>query len=150
MSNNNAFVASDPVNHPSHYLAVAITLEPIELTARLNSCFGQALQYVFRAPHKGSEIEDLRKACFYLHKWFDIYGSERREVIPVEASHFIRIFRSKMTGLNCDVLQALFETSKYTDEKYCEVATPDSVLTAIELIQDQIKRLQAAKLEERA
>lgn len=35
---------SDPVNHPSHYLKAAITVEPIELTARLDPCLGQALQ----------------------------------------------------------------------------------------------------------
>lgn len=36
--------SNDPVNNPSHYLKAAITVEPIELTARLDPCLGQALQ----------------------------------------------------------------------------------------------------------
>lgn len=32
MCDNNQ--SNDPVNHPSHYLKAAITIEPIELTAR--------------------------------------------------------------------------------------------------------------------
>ena len=35
---------NDVVNHPNHYIKNAIVLEPIELTGRLNSCIGQALQ----------------------------------------------------------------------------------------------------------
>lgn len=59
---------NDNINHPVHYIAAAVTLEPIELTSRLDACIGQALNYVFRAPYKGSQIEDLKKAVFYLEK----------------------------------------------------------------------------------
>ena len=72
---------SDPVNRPAHYLAASIRLEPIELTARLDSCLGQAIQYVFRAPYKGSTREDLEKAIYYLNKWievneFEVYAND--------------------------------------------------------------------------
>ena len=63
---------NDPVNHPSHYLKAAITIEPIELTARLDACLGQAVNYIVRAPYKGNEIEDLYKAAFYLRKYNEV------------------------------------------------------------------------------
>lgn len=62
----------DNVTKPSHYLAASVTVQPIELTARLDACLGQALNYVMRAKHKGNETEDLLKAVFYLRKSMDI------------------------------------------------------------------------------
>lgn len=61
-------VKEDNVNNPSHYLQAAITVEPIELTARLDACLGQAVNYIVRAPYKGNKVEDLQKAIFYLRK----------------------------------------------------------------------------------
>lgn len=135
---------NDPVNSPSHYLAVAILLEPIELTARLDSCLGQACQYVFRSPFKGNEVEDLEKACFYLKKWCEIHSGDRREVLSVETSHFVRLFKPKMGNFNKNFLDLLFETSPYTDEKFCEVVTPARVERAIKFIAD---RIESAKSE---
>ena len=58
----------EAVNHPSHYVKCAVMLEPIELTSRLDACLGQAINYVLRAPYKGSQKEDLKKAVFYLNR----------------------------------------------------------------------------------
>ena len=60
---------NDMINHPNHYVKNAVILEPIELTGRLNSCIGQALQYVIRRKDKGTELEDLQKAVFWLN-WY--------------------------------------------------------------------------------
>ena len=62
----------DKVNHPSHYTRCAIKLEPIEITARLSSCYGQALNYILRAPYKEHQEEDYKKAIFYLKKAIEI------------------------------------------------------------------------------
>lgn len=59
----------DNVNKPAHYMQAAITVEPIELTARLDACLGQAVNYIVRAPYKGNKVEDLQKAIFYLCKY---------------------------------------------------------------------------------
>ena len=73
---------SDPVNHPDHYLKAAITIEPIELTSRVNSCLGQAINYVMRRQHKHpeKEIEELEKAKFYFNKFKDevLYEYDRK------------------------------------------------------------------------
>lgn len=80
---------SDNVNHPSHYLKAAVTIEPIELTSRMTSCIGQALQYIFRAPYKGDQIEDLKKAVFYLKKQLNVGGYD---TVYTEAFPYIAIF----------------------------------------------------------
>ncbi len=55
----------DMVNHPPHYVGHGI--EPIEFieSHNLNFCLGSAIKYIARAPYKGKELEDLKKA-----KWF--------------------------------------------------------------------------------
>ena len=104
-------IANDPVHSPSHYLKAAITIEPIELTARLDSCLGQALQYVFRAPYKGREREDIEKARFYVDKEAILMYSRGDEMIgPLgdETSAFIRVFYHQTGGLVHDILEEIF------------------------------------------
>lgn len=54
----------DMVNHPPHYQH---GIEPIEFieSHNLNFCLGNAFKYIARAHYKGNELEDLKKA-----KWF--------------------------------------------------------------------------------
>lgn len=107
---------NDPVHSPSHYLKAAITIEPIELTARLDSCLGQALQYVFRAPYKGNEREDLEKAIFYLKKEVEIFEHNPyvSVKVPLSAIPYIHVFRRHSSGTAFAVLDALF-TLGYKD-----------------------------------
>lgn len=58
---------NDPVNHPSHY-ADHYEHEVIELTEKLDFCLGNAVKYILRAPYKGNEVEDLKKAKWYLER----------------------------------------------------------------------------------
>ncbi len=58
----------DPVDHPAHY-----TQGPIEVIDALESFFpgvdfhkASAMKYIARAGHKGDEVEDLRKAAWFL------------------------------------------------------------------------------------
>ena len=56
------------VNHPKHYTVKGI--EPIEYIEShdFNFNLGNVIKYVSRADYKGSEIEDLKKAKWYLEK----------------------------------------------------------------------------------
>lgn len=56
----------DPVNHPSHY--TQYKREVIDLTEKLSFCVGNACKYILRAPYKGREAEDLRKAQWYVER----------------------------------------------------------------------------------
>lgn len=60
----------DPINHPSHYTAGRIeSIEFIEDQGHGRGfCYGNALKYLTRAPHKGTELEDLKKALWYIQR----------------------------------------------------------------------------------
>ena len=59
---------SDMVNHPPHYntggIEVIDAIEAWELDFHL----GNAVKYIARAGRKGDELEDLRKARWYLKR----------------------------------------------------------------------------------
>lgn len=57
----------DMVNHPSHYQH---GIEPIEFIESHNFNFnlGNVIKYISRAPYKGTELEDLKKAKRYLER----------------------------------------------------------------------------------
>lgn len=58
----------DFVNHPPHYTAHPSGVECIQIAEHLNFCLGNALKYIWRAGLKGDEIEDLKKAAWYLNR----------------------------------------------------------------------------------
>lgn len=69
---------SDNINHPPHYNAGKI--EPIAVIRdwSLGFALGNAVKYIARAKHKGSELEDLKKAAWYLEN----------EIETLEAAEF--------------------------------------------------------------
>ena len=59
---------NDPVNHPKHYTEHPSGVECIEITEHLNFCVGNAIKYLWRAGLKGEQVEDLRKARWYIDR----------------------------------------------------------------------------------
>lgn len=59
---------SDPVNHPVHYNKHPSGIECIQVTEHMNFCLGSAIKYIWRADLKDNDLEDLRKAIFYLQR----------------------------------------------------------------------------------
>ena len=57
----------DPVNHPKHYTSIK-GIECIQVTENFNFCKGNAIKYIWRSGQKDSEIEDLRKAIWYINR----------------------------------------------------------------------------------
>jgi hypothetical protein len=58
----------DPVNHPSHYTFSSIeVIDAIEEWS-LDFHLGNAIKYIARASHKGNELEDLKKAIWYINR----------------------------------------------------------------------------------
>jgi len=67
---------TEAVNHPPHYTAGGIeTIDFIE-AKNLNFRLANVVKYVSRASHKGKQLEDLRKAQWYLS----------REIMALEAA----------------------------------------------------------------
>jgi hypothetical protein len=59
---------NDNVNHPEHYNSHPSGVECIEITEHMNFCLGNAVKYIWRASLKGNEVEDLRKARWYIDR----------------------------------------------------------------------------------
>jgi hypothetical protein len=68
---------SDPVNHPAHYGCEDNQYETIKVIEAWGLGFrlGNAVKYISRAGKKGSALEDLKKARWYLDR--EIASQER-------------------------------------------------------------------------
>jgi hypothetical protein len=58
----------DVVNKPKHYTSHPSGVECIQVTEHMNFNLGNAIKYVWRASLKGKELEDLRKAAYYIDR----------------------------------------------------------------------------------
>lgn len=61
----------DNVNHPSHYTSHPSGVECIDVTEHMTFNVGNAVKYLWRAGLKGAQIEDLRKAAWYVNREID-------------------------------------------------------------------------------
>ena len=69
----------DSVNHPKHYTSHPSGVECIEITEHMNFNLGNALKYIWRSSLKGKEIEDLRKARWYVDREIQRLTKEHHE-----------------------------------------------------------------------
>lgn len=58
------------VNHPIHYNQGIEAIDYIE-SHKLSFCLGNVVKYITRAKHKGTELQDLKKASWYLQREID-------------------------------------------------------------------------------
>lgn len=75
---------SDKINHPRHYTAGSIEVYDFIEAWNLDFTIGNVVKYVTRAPYKGTQLEDLKKAKWYLEK--AIEKEENRIAAKVTAS----------------------------------------------------------------
>lgn len=59
---------SDPVNHPKHYTEHPSGVECIQITEHMTFNLGNAVKYIWRADLKGKQVEDLKKAVWYINR----------------------------------------------------------------------------------
>lgn len=59
---------TDTVNHPPHYNTGKIEVIDFIEDQKLSYHLGNVVKYVCRADHKGSRLEDLKKALWYLNR----------------------------------------------------------------------------------
>lgn len=64
-------IRGDAVNSPPHYTEGGIeVIDIIETKGFHNNYYlGNVLKYVLRSPYKGKELEDLKKARYYLERY---------------------------------------------------------------------------------
>lgn len=71
--------ACDPVNHPAHYNSgniecIDAMLDVFGAAATKDFCLLSAFKYIWRCRNKGKEIEDIKKADWYLNEYLKIGG----------------------------------------------------------------------------
>ena len=69
---------NDNVNHPKHYTQHPSGVECIEITEHFNFNIGNAVKYCWRAGLKGEQVEDLRKARWYIDREISRILSEKK------------------------------------------------------------------------
>ena len=69
----------DLVNKPPHYRWLPNGVEAIDITENFNFNLGNSLKYIIRSNHKGSELQDLKKARWYIDR--EITRMERKRNI---------------------------------------------------------------------
>ena len=65
---SSAIQKDDPVNHPKHYTAHPSGVECITVTEHMSFNLGNAVKYIWRAADKGTTIQDLQKAAWYVNR----------------------------------------------------------------------------------
>ncbi len=58
----------DAINHPSHYTSHPSGVECITVVEHMPFNIGNAIKYLWRCGQKGDEVEDLRKAAWYVER----------------------------------------------------------------------------------
>ncbi len=70
------------VDHPAHYNTGSIEVIDAIEDWKLGFHLGNVVKYIARSPHKDNELDDLRKARWYLER----YISKAEEKLPTLAS----------------------------------------------------------------
>lgn len=113
-------VTHDPVNHPQHYTQHPSGVECIQIVEHMSFCRGNAMKYLWRAGDKGDELEDLRKAQWYLAR--EIALVEKRRALlgdtPLDNARAWRVYLSvnqeRAHGATMYTLQAA--TASFTSD----------------------------------
>lgn len=80
----------DPVNHPSHYTQGKIEVIDFIEDQQLGFHEANTLKYICRARHKNNELEDLKKARWYLDRKIQKLEEAQvlAETLKSEMQHF--------------------------------------------------------------
>ncbi len=69
---------SDNVNHPRHYTEHPSGVECIQITEHMGFNLGNAVKYIWRADLKGNQVEDLKKAVWYINREIQRISNESK------------------------------------------------------------------------
>ena len=67
----------DIVNSPPHYNSHPSGIECIEITQHMDFCIGNAMKYLWRCGKKDDDIQDLKKAVWYINKKIKILEGKK-------------------------------------------------------------------------
>lgn len=94
---------SDLIAHPPHYTSHPSGIECIEITEHMGFTLGNAVKYLVRRDHKGTPIEDLHKARWYIDREIARRSTERWATWPIDSRYEIssagRVRRADSGGI---------------------------------------------------
>lgn len=67
----NVDTLTDTVHHPKHYTSDDCGVEAIEVTSLLPACISNAVKYVWRCGKKDEDLQELKKALWYINYSID-------------------------------------------------------------------------------
>jgi hypothetical protein len=59
---------TDKINHPSHYTVGKIEIIDFIEDQKFTYNIGNAVKYLSRAPYKNDQIDDMKKAIWYINR----------------------------------------------------------------------------------
>lgn len=71
-------MTDEKVDHPKHYNAGKIEVIDAIEDWKLGFHEGNVVKYIARAKHKGTELEDLRKAAWYLNRAIENFQAQKQ------------------------------------------------------------------------
>lgn len=95
----------DIVEKPKHYNSHPSGVECIDITQHLPFCEGNAFKYIFRRKDKGNELQDCKKALWYLNKAYDTFTNPY--------ANNIELYDKVMAVVDCE------ESSLVKESLYC-------------------------------
>ena len=115
---------TENVNHPTHYNKHPSGIECIEIAQYFDFCLGCVFKYIWRYKEKGTPVEDIKKAIWYLRKYQELnipclinigiegflFIAKKNKLIEAEESNT----KKQIFKLICDVAHDLEPINFYT------------------------------------
>lgn len=109
---------SDAVNHPNHYKSNPSGIECIDVVEHMNFNRGNAMKYIWRAGSKGDELEDLKKAAWYIQREIERLQVGRLNDEELSVEEMI----AEMKSFSLDEYPLGAKKNSFTESKQAQVA----------------------------
>lgn len=123
-------LVADPINHPSHYTASPYEAITVIESVGSGYCRGNALKYLCRAPHKGTEAADLRKAAWYVRRL--VTSREDFSVMGRTEAKAVATSWAGDSGVRHDAIRCLLTNRNYYIGIGTDDFSADALATALE------------------
>ena len=115
--------ANDSVHHPKHYTSDDCGVEAIEITSLLPACISNAVKYVWRCGKKDEDLQELKKALWYINYSIDNYLPSFVDELSdsLEFQELVEKVKSKWVGNKYMFIDAVYWGNQETMKKALEL-----------------------------
>lgn len=106
---------TDRVSHPPHYNTGKIEVIDFIEDQKLGFCLGNTVKYIARSKHKGSEIEDLEKARWYLDRQIAALKARLSPVPPLDDEALSKRNAMRMIDLVAPLIPGIVMSAALAD-----------------------------------